>query len=103
MDFITQENEIQMDLPLQALYFYALWIPFNKKFITMIDKMEKKYDIPFCAIDVDQFSNQCKRFDVASIPTVVIFKNGEEIKRITGLVLTSAFKSVFADICSSME
>lgn len=102
MIFITQEEELQIDLPLQSLYFYSSWMPYHKKFLTMISKMEEKYkDMPFYAIDVDQFRSQCKRFDVDKIPSVVILKEGQEVKRITGLVLTSAFKSAYADICTS--
>lgn len=102
MLFITREEELQMDKPLQALYFYSSWMPFHSKFLTMITKIEDKHkDISFSAIDVDAFKNQCKRFSIDSIPTVVILKDGKEIKRITGLVLTSAFRSAFADICKS--
>jgi thioredoxin-like negative regulator of GroEL len=101
MQFITQEEELSMSLPLQALYFYASWMPYHNKFITMISKIEEKYKgISFYAIDVDAFPNQCKRFSVDSIPEVLILKDGKEVKRITGLVLTSAFKSAFADICT---
>lgn len=98
--FITREEDLQIDLPLQSLYFYASWMPYHKKFITMISKIEEKYKIPFYAIDVDQFSNQCKRFSIDSVPSVLILKEGKEIKRIGGLVLTSAFKSTYADICT---
>lgn len=102
MLFITREEELQIDKPLQALYFYASWMPFHSKFLTMIDKIEEKHkDISFSAIDVEAFKNQCKRFSVESIPTVIILKEGKEIRRINGLVLTSAFRSAFADICTS--
>jgi thioredoxin-like negative regulator of GroEL len=102
MIFITREEELQIDLPLQSLYFYTTWMPYHKKFLTMISKMEEKYkDMPFYAIDADQFRSQCKRFNVDKVPSVVILKGGEEVKRITGLVLTSAFKSAYADICTS--
>lgn len=101
MQFITQEEELQIDLPLQALYFYASWMPYHNKFITMISKIEEKHkNISFIAIDVDAFPNQCKRFSVESIPEVVVLKAGKEIKRISGLTLTSAFRSAFADICT---
>ena len=91
-----------MDRPLQALYFYASWMPYHGKFLTMISKMEEKYkDISFFAVDVDAFKNQCTRFSVDSIPTVLVLKEGKEVKRINGLVLTSAFRSAFADICNS--
>lgn len=102
MIFITQEEELQVGLPQQSLYFYANWMPYHKKMITMISKMEEKYkDMPFYAIDVDQFSSQCKRFQVDTVPTVLVLKEGKEIKRISGLVLTSAFRSAYADICTS--
>lgn len=101
MIFITREEELQIDLPLQSLYFYASWMPYHKKFLTMIGKIEEKHKLPFYAIDVDQFNNQCKRFSIDSVPTVLVLKNGQEIRRVTGLALTSAFKSVYADICSS--
>lgn len=102
MIFLTQEEDLKIEPGMQALYFYASWMPYHNKFITMISKMEDKYkNIIFLAIDVDQFSNQCKRFLVTSIPTVLILKEGKEVKRIMGLVLTSAFKSAFADICNS--
>lgn len=68
----------------------------------MIGKMEEKHkDIEFIAIDTDHFKGLCKRFTIDQIPSVLIVKDGIEIKRITGLVLTSAFRSAFADICSS--
>jgi thioredoxin-like negative regulator of GroEL len=102
MLFITREEELQIGLPIQALYFYANWMPYHSKFLTMISKIEEKYkDISFSAIDVEEFKNQCKRFSIDSIPTVIILKEGKEAKRINGLVLTSAFKSAFADICTS--
>lgn len=101
MQFITQEEELQIDLPLQALYFYASWMPYHNKFLTMISKTEEKHkNISFFAIDVDAFPNQCKRFSVISIPEIVVLKEGKEIKRISGLTLTSAFRSTFADICT---
>lgn len=102
MQFITQEEELQIDLPLQALYFYASWMPYHNKFITMISKIEEKHkDISFFAVDVEAFPNQCKRFAVDSVPEVLVLKGGKEVKRISGLVLTSAFRSAFADICNS--
>src|SRR5271155_3717998 len=98
MIYIMGEEDIQMDLPLQSLYFYSPYMPFHQKFITMISKMKK---IPFFAIDIEQFGNQGKRFAIDSIPTILILKNGKEIKRLTGIVPTNVFTSAFADICIS--
>lgn len=101
MLYATSEEEIRLTDNLQAIYFYASWMPYHKKMAVMIGKMEEKHkDINFLAIDVDQFPNQCKRFAVDSIPTVLVLKAGQEVKRINGLVLTSAFRSALADICT---
>lgn len=102
MVFVTKEEELRFDNKIVVLYFYAHWMPYHKKMLTMISKMEEKNkEIQFFAIDVDHFKSLCKRFNVTSIPENLILVGGEEIKRINGLVLTSAFKSVFADICNS--
>lgn len=99
MNFITNEDELSNDL--QSLYFYSSWMPYHKKMVITLDKMEKKYkNILFLAIDVDHFNNLCKRFNIESIPTVVIMNNMQEIRRIEGFALTSSFRSIFADICN---
>lgn len=101
MLFATSESEIVLKDDIQALYFYTPWLPFHKKMLVMINKMEDKFkNISFTAVDVDAFSSQCIRFNIDSVPTIVLFKNGKEIKRINGLILTSAFKSALADICT---
>lgn len=99
MLFITDESELNINEGKVSLYFYASWIPFNKKMITMINKMQEKFtDIKYFAIDVDFFKNLCKRFNVTSIPEIIIFNDGKEVKRINGLILTSALKNAFSDI-----
>jgi len=101
MIFITQEEELQFNLPLQYLYFYASWIPYHKKNIVMISEIEKKYQIPFYAIDVDQFTNQYIRFNISSIPAIIIFKNDKEVERIINLISTDILNNIYADICMS--
>lgn len=102
MKFLTEESDLTISSSLQCLYFYAPWIPFHKKMLVMLSKMEERFDsIQYDAIDVDHFKGLCKRFSINSVPTILILKNGKELKRITGLVLTSACRSAFADICKT--
>lgn len=102
MNFLTKESDFQLKEGMQSLYFYAPWMPFHKKMVVMLAKMEEKHkNIEFLAIDVDSFKTFIKRFDLISIPTILLMDNGKEKKRITGLVLTSALRSAFADICNS--
>lgn len=102
MLYITNEAQLLFKDKIVCLYFYSSWMPYHKKMLIMIDKIEKKYkNIVFFAIDVDFFKNLCIRFSIKSIPNVLIFDDGKEIKRVDGLVMTSAFKSIFVDICNS--
>lgn len=102
MKFLTEESDLKISSGLQSLYFYAPWIPFHKKMLIMLSKMEEKFDqYQYEAIDADHFKGLCKRFSIESVPTILLLKNGKELKRITGLVLTSACRSAFADICKS--
>ena len=100
MFFITSDTDLVLQDKIQSLYFYASWMPYHKKMLVMLDKMEDKYpNIDFIGIDIDFFKTFIKRFKIDSIPTVLLINNGKEIKRLNGLVLTSAIKSTFADIC----
>lgn len=102
MIFLSQENELVLSGP-RSLYFYASWMPYHKRMLSMVGKMEQKYKgLGFFAIDVDYFKSLCKRFDITSVPTILILENGKELKRVEGLVLTSALKGAFADICDSI-
>jgi thiol-disulfide isomerase/thioredoxin len=65
----------------------------------MLDKVYDKYpQLNIFAINTTEFKNQNIRFDIKQIPSVLIFKDGLEIKRINGCVLTSAFMSTFNKI-----
>lgn len=103
MQFLTCEEDLELLPHIQALYFYAPWLGLHhRKMMTMIGKVQEKHkEIEFIGVDSDQFKGLCKRFNIESIPTVVILKDGVELERITGVVLTSAFKSIFTDICNS--
>lgn len=99
MIFLTEESELILLPKIQGLYFYASWMPYHKKMLTMIEKIEAKYkDVDFFAIDVDFFKPFIKRFNIESIPTILILNDTKEIKRLNGLILTSVIKSAFADI-----
>jgi len=100
MNFIVNEMELSQSNNIRVLYFCASWMPFHKRMIKIIESIEKKYtNIQFQSVDVDFFKNLCIRFDITSIPTLLIFRENKEIIRINGLILASALKKVFVDIC----
>lgn len=101
MIFITKEGDLNYNSKITSIYFYSSWMPFHKKMLIMIDKILVKHTkIKFFAVDVDHFKGLCSRFNIVSIPTVIIMVDDIECKRIEGLVMTSAFKKTYNDICN---
>lgn len=101
MNYIVDELELKArEKGITVFYFYADWLLFHKKMQIMIEKAEEKYsEIEFRAVDIDSFKNIVQRFKIESIPTFVIMKDGGvEIKRLSGMMLTSAFMKAFGDI-----
>ena len=68
--------------------FWAPWCGPCKMFGPIFESAKKSYnDIKFCKLNVDEdINNISKDFGVMSIPTVVIFKNGKEVKRNVGFM-----------------
>nr|WP_246939161.1 thioredoxin domain-containing protein [Bacillus pinisoli] len=40
--------------------------------------------VEFYSVDVDKAPGLARKFGIMSIPTMVLFKNGEEVDRVTG-------------------
>lgn len=54
----------------------------------VIDRLAKKYGnrIKFGKLNVDENTTIPSKYDILSIPTLLVFKNGENVDRITGAV-----------------
>ncbi len=99
MNSIICEEDIKLNNGIKFLYFYALWMPFNKKMTRMISNLEQKYNnIEFLAINTDNFKNLCIKFNIKSIPTILIYNEGIEKHRVNGLVMSSALKNILNNI-----
>nr|WP_281249329.1 thioredoxin family protein [Fictibacillus arsenicus] len=48
--------------------------------------------IDFYSVDVDESPNLPKQFGVMSIPTMILFKDGNEIDRVTGAIPEEAVR-----------
>lgn len=104
MNFITSELGIVGDKGIYAIYFYSPWLIYHKKMMAMFGKIADKYkDISCVCVDASSFKKTAIIYDITSIPTVVVFNNGKEINRITGVCLTSAFKAFFDDIYKKVK
>ena len=66
--------------------FFAQWCGPCKMMSPIIDEIaEERTDITVAKLNVDDAIEIATKFNVVSIPTLVIFKDGKEISRIVGL------------------
>ena len=67
--------------------FWATWCPPCRKQLPIIE--ETVADLPegtkIAKVNIDSSGDLAKKFGVSSISTWIIFKDGEEVERITGL------------------
>ena len=77
-----------------VLEFSANWCGPCNMFKTVFEKVKKEFnDITFVNIDVDSDkTNLAKKYGVMSIPTVILFEDGNEIKRNIGYMNEDEFK-----------
>ncbi len=65
---------------------YADWCGPCRALSPILEDLSQKIDgVTFAKLDVDTFSDIAMEYGVMSIPTVIIFKDGKEHKRIIGL------------------
>lgn len=66
--------------------FWAAWCAPCHMIAPLVKEMAKDYDgrLKVAKLDVDQNPNTALRFEVRSIPTLILFKRGKEVERIIG-------------------
>ena len=67
-----------------VLYFTADWCNPCKKVKPIVEEMNKDSVTKFQMIDVDSEMELTKKFEIRSVPTFILIKDGTEIKRTTG-------------------
>ena len=68
-----------------VFYFTADWCGPCKKVRPIVEELNReRSDVFFQIIDVDLEKELVKNFEIASVPTFILFKNQKQIDRITG-------------------
>lgn len=85
---VTEVNEFQILLKennLVIVDFFATWCGPCKMIAPLLEKFQNEYsNIKFLKIDVDQLGSLAQEYNVSSMPTLILFKNGEEVNRVIG-------------------
>lgn len=65
--------------------FYASWCGPCKMLAPILEEISKEVDVQICSVDVDDNFDLAKSYGVMSVPTLILFNNGIEVKRAIGL------------------
>ena len=69
--------------------FSAVWCGPCRALAPVMTQIKESYNgnsnIKFEEIDIDEYSEATAQYNVTSVPTVIIEKNGEIVERFTGL------------------
>ena len=90
MLILNQENfqeEVLKSAEPILVDFAAIWCPPCRMLKPILEELEKNFSekIKFTQVDIDQSPELAEKYEVMSVPTLIIFKNGQEIKRLIGL------------------
>ncbi len=80
--------------------FWAAWCGPCRMVAPVLDEIaeEKAGSLTVAKVDVDANPGTAREFQVVSIPTLILFKNGQAVKRIVGAKGKAALLRELADV-----
>lgn len=81
-----EEEVLKSEKPV-LVDFYADWCGPCKMLAPIVDAVaEENSDVKVCRINIDENEELAVKYGIMSIPTLVVIKNGEEVRRTVGVV-----------------
>lgn len=96
-DITEQEYKTQIEGKNKGLYllvFHALWCPPCRMFKGSLEQLSEKNDVTVYRADVDSNKTLAGEFNVSSIPTWFIFKEGKVVYTGSGYLPYEELKKV---------
>ncbi|MCB1117336.1 MAG: thioredoxin [Chlamydiia bacterium] len=95
MDQFTDENfEEKIKQGVTLIDFYADWCGPCRMLTPVLEEVasEMQGKANFAKLDIDQNQKVAGQYQVTSVPTLILFKDGKEVNRLVGLRDAEAIK-----------
>ena len=85
-------NEVLSNQGVVVVDFYANWCGPCRKLAPIIEEVDAELSskVKFAKINTDENLETAKQYQVSGLPTLMIFKNGEAVERLVGLMPKSS-------------
>lgn len=81
------EKEVLQSDKTVLVDFFANWCGPCKMLSPIVDEVANEVsDVKVCKVDIDEARNLAIKYDIMSIPTLLVFKNGNVVNSSLGLV-----------------
>ncbi|GAA0866569.1 thioredoxin [Paraclostridium tenue] len=81
-------NEVENSKETTVVDFFATWCGPCKMLSPVFEELgqDMEYNAKFLKVDIDQSLELARRFEVSTVPTVIVFKDGKEAERLVGFI-----------------
>lgn len=93
---------LKLENGITAVKFGAEWCGPCKVVNTQLDRMKEEFDtIQFISVDVDDNPELAKEYKISSLPTVILFRDGEVVDKFVGAVKAEPMRKKFKDLLAA--
>ncbi|MCG8346794.1 MAG: thioredoxin [Chloroflexales bacterium] len=96
-----EQKVLKSDVPV-VVDFWAPWCGPCRVIAPILDKLAGEYEgqLTIAKVNTDEEVNWAGKFGIQGIPTLIVFKNGEEVNRLVGSRPENAYREIFNSVLS---
>ncbi len=92
LDVDSFKSEVLEGTGVVLVDFWASWCGPCKMLGPILDELSQEVSVKIAKVNVDDYPNIAADYGIRSIPTMIIFKDGEKIDQLIGLMQKGAIK-----------
>ena len=93
-DSTFEAEVVNSEIPV-LVDFWATWCGPCRKLGPVVDEISESYEgkVKFVKVNVEESLETAKKYSVSGLPSLLVFKNGEAVERMAGLMPKSTIIS----------